>query len=220
MNTNYPSESGLLPPQKPSVERMIEFGVWLGLAMVVLAVVWVRGLREESLVAAWFGSESALHILRDITMGGVIGASFSGTVWIFGRRLSSFQKIREKLSAALDFRSMRLGHIVAISLLAAIPEEIFFRGAMQPVFGVALTAVVFGLLHAVSPTYFFYAASAGLGLGLMVEAQGSLWMAIGAHFATDFVSMLLLVRWSRQQVSEVDQLDARFHPTVHLEPFQ
>ena len=89
---------------------------------------------------------------------------------------------------------MTFRHVLGFSLLAAVPEEILFRGALQPELGLLLAALIFGGLHALTRLYFVYATLAGLLLGALFLLSGTLWAPIGAHFAIDFVMFLLLLQ--------------------------
>jgi membrane protease YdiL (CAAX protease family) len=81
-----------------------------------------------------------------------------------------------------------------LSLSAAVSEEILFRGALQPVFGLLISSVLFTLLHVQ------YALSIGtviilivsLGLGWLRQRQGTT-AAIIAHFVYNFVQLALAI---------------------------
>ncbi len=84
-----------------------------------------------------------------------------------------------------------------IALTAAISEEILYRGALQPVFGITLTSLFFALSHL---QYTFTWASViiffvSLGFGY-VRQHTSTTAAIIAHFVYNFVPFLLLASLS------------------------
>jgi membrane protease YdiL (CAAX protease family) len=93
---------------------------------------------------------------------------------------------------SLDMDAMHYYHAVLFGLLAGIPEEILFRGAVQPALGIVLAAAIFGVFHAINLAYFLYAAGAGVLLGLL--ADGGLWAPIAAHTVIDAVMFALLIR--------------------------
>lgn len=79
-----------------------------------------------------------------------------------------------------------------LAISAAIGEEILFRGALQPVFGLWLTALLFAFAHI---QYGFTLATAlvfviGLALGL-VRRRYSTSVAIFVHFGYNFILGLL-----------------------------
>ncbi len=83
-----------------------------------------------------------------------------------------------------------------LGVLPALSEEFLFRGVAIPGLGggaiaAAVSAIVFGLLHA--PTlrqwpYALWATSIGLGFGAIVLLDGSLTVAIAAHATTNALS--------------------------------
>jgi membrane protease YdiL (CAAX protease family) len=73
--------------------------------------------------------------------------------------------------------------------------------------GLVLTAIIFGALHAITRLYFVYAVFAGLGLGLLADWQGTLWLPIATHFAVDVLALWFLTRWAGRQ--------RRSHSTTH-----
>ncbi len=165
--------------------------VGLGIAMIVGAFVWAS-FRHQSLL-----TDLRPSALWQVGPGMIVGALFAWITWILGKRLSAMRQIVRMLESALDLNAMTFRHVILFSLLAAIPEEILFRGALQTEAGLIVAAVVFGTLHALTRAYFVFATAAGLALGLLYILGGSLWMPIGAHFAVDVVTFMLLLQ--RQQ---------------------
>lgn len=81
-----------------------------------------------------------------------------------------------------------------LSLAVAVGEEVFFRGALQPVFGIGLTTVFFALLHT---QYTLTPATLGivlvsLVLGVLRQRRGTM-PAILAHFIYNFVQLVLAI---------------------------
>jgi membrane protease YdiL (CAAX protease family) len=93
---------------------------------------------------------------------------------------------------------LRLWEIAALGILSGVAEETFFRGAVQPVFGLIPASLAFGLAHFIPRHPFWhwslYAAFAGFVLGCLVELTHHLLPAITAHSMTNFVLILLLNR--------------------------
>ncbi|MBP2368407.1 CPBP family intramembrane glutamic endopeptidase [Pseudonocardia parietis] len=86
--------------------------------------------------------------------------------------------------------------MVAVQVGAAVTEELIFRGlllqALERLCGswaaLAITAVLFGLLHLANPgatvwSSFAIAVEAGVLLGAAFLWRGNLWSAVGLHFA-------------------------------------
>jgi len=102
------------------------------------------------------------------------------------------------IEQTIDLSKLHLHHVLLLSVLAAVPEEMLFRGAVQTSLGLLAAALIFGALHAVTRLYFVYATVAGLLLGLLYLLGGSLWLPIGAHFAVDTVMFLLMLQRQRR----------------------
>lgn len=177
--------------------RLLIYGGGLGVLLIVAAALWTGVVREENLREAWF--EGDFSAGQGIAIGLLLGSLFALLMWYGGRYIEGFMSIRQKIAETLDLQAMRGWHAVALGLIAAVPEEIFFRGAMQPTLGLILTALIFGALHALTRLYFAYAVLAGFALGLLANWQGSLWMPIAAHFAVNYWSLILLAQWSREE---------------------
>lgn len=92
--------------------------------------------------------------------------------------------------------------IVLLGLLAGVGEETLFRGVIQatltthlvPWAAVALTAVLFGVAHWVTPTYALLATLVGAYLGALLVVSGNLLVPIVAHALYDVAALALLVR--------------------------
>jgi membrane protease YdiL (CAAX protease family) len=169
-------------------------GALFGLAMLAAAVMWTGVIRGRSL-NAWFPAHGwALELL----LGVLAGTGFAATAWVLIDRIPPLKAIARLLLSTLDMQSFSYRHALALGLVAGIPEEILFRGAIQPELGWVLTALIFGALHAITPAYFVYAATAGGVLGLLTLWRGSLWAAVAAHTAIDTVMFILLIhQWRR-----------------------
>lgn len=81
-----------------------------------------------------------------------------------------------------------------LSALAAVSEEILFRGALQPVFGLVFVSIVFALSHnqyALTPATLIVFV-VGLGLGWLRRRRNTN-TAIIAHFIYDFVQLAISI---------------------------
>jgi membrane protease YdiL (CAAX protease family) len=102
-----------------------------------------------------------------------------------------------------DFRSI-LGpltgrEILVLALASAVGEELLFRGALQPMVGVWMQALVFALLH-IGPGLRFlpWTASAfvvGLLFGWLFQFTGDLGGPIVAHFAINYMNLHFIARF-------------------------
>jgi membrane protease YdiL (CAAX protease family) len=95
------------------------------------------------------------------------------------------------------FRASTPIEIVAISVLAGVGEEVFFRGAMQPAWGLIITSLLFGACHVggrLTVPLGIWAACTGALLGWLAIATGGLTAPIIAHAAYDALA-LSYIRW-------------------------
>ena len=185
-------------PHRVHPRVLAGYGTALGALMVAAA--WVLGVvfGSQSL-AIWFPTR---RWWLDVLLGAGIGVAFALSAWFLQQRIPALRRIEQILLASLDMRAMRWHHIVLFSVLAGVPEELLFRGALQPLLGMLGAAIIFGALHAITPSYFLYASTAGLLLGALREWRGGLWASMAAHTAIDALMFALLVRaWRREHQS-------------------
>lgn len=115
-----------------------------------------------------------------------------------------FARIREEVLAALGplLSASSSLELLLLAALAGLGEELLFRGVVQEIvgraaggaFGVVGSAVAFGLVHFLTPTYAMLAALVGLYFGWLVVTTGSLVPAVVAHGLYDFVALLWMRR--------------------------
>lgn len=101
-----------------------------------------------------FGSRSLAATLRDgapaatqVFWGVAIGLIFSIPVVTAIIRMPAFLQLRDHSIARSRRIDLRGLNPVWISLFAGIGEELLFRGAVQPLWGLWLTSVIFALVH-------------------------------------------------------------------------
>lgn len=157
--------------------------------MIGAAVLWVNVIRGDNLWQTLDPSAAWLAL-----PGMAAGAIFAWLVWTIGRNLSATRQIVAMLAQTIDLNAIKFRHVLAFSLLAAFPEELLFRGALQPAVGLIVASAIFGALHGLTRLYFVYATTAGLLLGLLFQVSGTLWPSVGMHFAVDFVMFFLLLQ--------------------------
>jgi membrane protease YdiL (CAAX protease family) len=101
------------------------------------------------------------------------------------------------MAALVNWETFRARDYFVVAFMAALGEELLFRGALQPLIGLVPTAVIFGLLHATGLAHIVLATLLGLWLGWLYQWTGSLWPPIAAHLALDLVTGVLLGRTVR-----------------------
>lgn len=108
----------------------------------------------------------------------------------------SHQNNAQQSAAAAELEN-QINSVQAVFILAltsAVSEEILFRGALQPVFGIPLTTVLFVLFHnqyTLTPAMLIILI-VGTGLALLRQYQSTT-SAIIAHFIYNFVPIALII---------------------------
>ncbi len=137
--------------------------------------------------------------LQDVTWGVGVGFALYGALIVMGIIWASFvpiEQIEEQNAAAQElagvFNTLPLAFLLSIT--AAVSEEILFRGALQPVFGLVLTSLFFALVHiqySLTPATLIIFLVA-LVLGWLRQRQSTT-SAIIAHFVYNFVQLALAI---------------------------
>ncbi len=127
----------------------------------------------------------------------------------FYRRIPPLERIYERLREMLGDGLVRMStaELVLLAAAAGIGEEILFRGVLHPLLGNVANSVIFGLLHAVTPTYFILAAVMSLYLGWVFQFSGDNVLApIIVHWLYDVVGLIAIrQRIRRDQAAESSQ---------------
>ena len=185
-------------PKTPGTReaRRVIAAASLGLAAVlVLAAILLRKLTHHS--EALFSADQ--RFLR-IGIGAVIGVALAVTNAFIVSRLEFFTRIRRLAHHAVEGIEPRWYTILTVALAAGIGEEMFFRGALDPLVGRWFTALGFVILHgairirdrnSAAFACFLYMASVGLSA---LKAWKGLEAAIVAHACYDLVMLAWLVK--------------------------
>ena len=169
-------------------------GFELGLGWIGLMIAWLAGLHLGPLVRpTWPGLLQGLAATFPM-LGLLVMLSQSG--W---RPLVELRHQVQHLLGAL-FRHRTLGELALVSIAAGVGEELLFRGVLQtlvqqwtdPTVALLSVGLLFGLAHAMSPTYFVLASLAGIYLGWLAIACGSLVPPMLAHGLYDFIALWYL----------------------------
>jgi membrane protease YdiL (CAAX protease family) len=129
-----------------------------------------------------------------IGVGAAIGSIFAlgGIIWGLtevGFEAPEESPLIDDIDALLTWPLVFL-----IPLVASLTEEIFFRGVLQPRVGLIASSLFFGIVHIGYGTWLQVVAPAVLGLvfGYLFQRSRSLWTAIAAHYAFDFIELVAL----------------------------
>ena len=109
------------------------------------------------------------------------------------------------------FQHLSLFELAAVSFAAGFGEEMLFRGLLQAgiadrvdgsngiVIAVAVTSVLFGVCHWITPTYAALATLAGVYFGTLFLLTENLLAPLVAHALYDFLALVYLTRRSKGQ---------------------
>jgi membrane protease YdiL (CAAX protease family) len=159
------------------------------LGMPLLGWVIARFVDDMNLMVRWTGTAPIWKQLLYGLPVGVVAALMAR--FIVGRKFMDGVRLRYERM----FRNLRLNwsEIAFISLCAGVGEELLFRGVLQPLLGIVLTAVLFVAIHGyLNPrdwrisVYGVFMTGVICFLGWMTEVYG-IWSAVMAHFVIDVI---------------------------------
>ena len=140
-------------------------------------------------------------LIGGILMGGAAGITFGlGIAWL--TRLSVY-RFSWSRTLHIEFRGLLgpLGNsdILAYAILSAVAEEMFFRGALQPMLGIVPTSLIFGVLHIAPGRKFipwpFQAIAMGFAFGGLFWLSGDLSAPVMAHFTINYQNLHFINRY-------------------------
>ncbi len=176
----------------PIGDVLVQQVLWIGSA--VLGVGWLVRRRGRAIIA-----RLGLRLpTRDDWVAGIVAALIgygliivASTIWAL---LVSPEVLQEQTAASSQFSAAftSLPQAFIVALAVAFGEEIFFRGAFQPVFGNLITSLFFAVVHAqytLTPaTVVILVVSIGFGY---LRERYSTTSAIIAHFLYNFLQLAL-----------------------------
>lgn len=183
---------------EPIGKRIVWIGVAFegGLGLVAMALGWLLGQPPLPKIQ-WSDRDAAWGVAACLPMLAVFVVCVR---WPVGPliRIKRFSEefIREWFAAS------SLLELAVISLMAGLGEEMLFRGVIQgalsawinPLAGVVIASLMFGLMHPITPFYIILAALMGAFLGWIFIATGNLLPVIITHGLYDFLALAYLTR--------------------------
>ena len=179
--------------------RIVTSAVRFYLVLFGLALFWIYF--QQRLNWRLFFHPAPKYLLLDLLLGVgmalciIILSRFASQNFLWGQLLE--KEFRQVLTP-LNFKE-----ILAISGMSGFVEELFFRGALQPMIGIIPCSLLFGVVHFVPKREFvpwsFYAIFAGFALGSLYEISRDLCPSIVAHV---LVNLVLIVTLNRQQAAQ------------------
>lgn len=176
------------PQQLTDKLLLVNLYLTQGLTLVVgLIWIWLQGrnpltllqIPEQLTFIAWGLGLAALMLVVDLFISKVVPENSMDDGGI----------------NEMIFKNRPLWHIIIITLLVGICEEMLFRGAIQYAVGPYWTSIIFAAIHFRYlrhwiPTAWVFVSSYALGY-IYIES-GTLWAPIVCHFAIDLISGLII----------------------------
>lgn len=159
------------------------------------AALW-NGLRGRDLAPP--GDSIPLSVLL-----GVLAAAVTVSAGLLTYHVvPTLRRLADELAPVLVDGSSR-SDLVLLAVFSGIGEEVFFRGAVQPEFGIVIASLAFGLLH-VGPDRRFliwtaWAVAAGFLFGALFEITGGIVAPVVAHVLHNGATFLI---WKRARTGK------------------
>lgn len=174
-----------------------------------LAVAFEGGLVVAGLAIGWWMSPPAWELASWSAEGVLLGVLWALpllVVLVFLRQwrtgaVGRFNQTVDELLVPL-FSELAIWQFALISLLAGVGEELLFRGILQQflagplseIWAIALTSIVFGVAHLVTPLYGVLAGLVSIYLGWLLVRYENLAVPMVTHAVYDFVALAYLAR--------------------------
>ncbi len=160
------------------------------------ALAWAFGRNEPNLFVHPEGFLTARVPLFAATLVGLVAGLLFGLFVAYLTRVSVY-RFEWARGLHMEFRGL-LGQMTgteiwAYASMAALGEEMLFRGAMQPVLGIVPTSLIFGLAHIAwgrkSIPWPVQAIVMGFAFGGLFWLTGNLVAPIVAHFVINYQNL-------------------------------
>jgi len=137
------------------------------------------------------------------------GVAYGAALYLLGYCVScspwtKTQAIHELLTSLNQlFRNFSWTHIIIISILAGVGEELLIRGVLQsflidsvgPFWGIIAASLVFGLLHFMTKAYVLLTFGIGLLFGLTFHYSGNIILVMIGHTVYDIIAFAMIVKY-------------------------
>jgi membrane protease YdiL (CAAX protease family) len=178
--------------------------------ILIFAVFFEGGLAPLAVFLGWLLGHPPLADFRWNLRDGIVGAlaavplvlAFLAILrWPIGP-LKQFRKFCDEEVTPL-FAESSWSELALVAVAAGVGEEMLFRGFLQASFcawlgsapwGLAISSLLFGLLHPISITYIVIAGLIGFYLGEVWLLNGNLLTVMVAHAVYDCAALGYLIR--------------------------
>jgi membrane protease YdiL (CAAX protease family) len=167
-----------------------------GLTAVALAGAALAGVPMQ-----WGADRPVLALGAGLAAAGLLA---SVNLHLLHRPAGPWRRVRAAVDEVLvpTFSTLGARQIVVVSVAAGVGEELFFRGWLQPVFGLPAASVAFGLAHVAGARMFAFgvwAAGMGVVMGGLALVTGGLLAPMTAHACYDVLAFHYLGAEARRQ---------------------
>ncbi len=173
-------------PTLPSTPRIttLAFVVYGPLTVGALAWAWLGAERFAwTLETPWLNAPYTERLALSLGLGLALALTVVGVTPVLVERTRWARALHAQLEEVIA--PLSYAEITWLALASGFAEELFFRGAMQPVLGLVATSVIFGAVHVgPKPVLLYWTTWAfvmGVVLGLLFELTGVLWGPVLAH---------------------------------------
>jgi membrane protease YdiL (CAAX protease family) len=182
LKADFDTSRSTLP--SPTRITTLAFVVYGPLTVGALAWAWLAGGRFAwTLETPWLSAPYSERLALSLGLGLVLALVVVAMTPLLVERTQWARALHVELEAIIS--PLSSAEITTLALASGFAEELFFRGAMQPVLGLLITAVIFGAVHVGPKPVFFawttWAFVMGLLLGMIFELTGVLWGPVLAH---------------------------------------
>jgi membrane protease YdiL (CAAX protease family) len=175
--------------------------------LVRLAVVFYTALLLAATVLGALGGRNVFVLGYPAFFGLCVGLATACSTVVLGvvlYRLFAVLRVISEQLAPLLVDGARVWDLIVVSVMSGVGEEALFRGALQPVLGMWVTSLLFGVLH-VGPdrrylVWTAWAVGAGFLFGALYEWTGGILAPMTAHVLHN-AATLLMWKWSRRKRS-------------------
>jgi hypothetical protein len=180
------------------------------LAVWAMALITLFGFQLLAWPLLWYQEiswQNLFNISKTEIWGLPLMLSFGivfGLLMIFFTEIPFFEKTLASIRNRLSNIELTTFFVFLLSISAGIGEEVFFRGALQPLIGIWATSVVFVAIHGYFSFKNKWLNFFGILLLVFIVFIGwlaekySIWFAIMAHFSYDLVLLFYYKKENEQ----------------------
>jgi membrane protease YdiL (CAAX protease family) len=179
-----------------SPNQILGFVFGLGVTLILCSWGLIHYVHKESIFQLFYPK---INLGVELMVGVGLGVFLSITAILICNHIASFKSLFDWVVKVI-FKPLSIAEIFIVSALVSFAEELFFRGAIQPLIGILPTSIIFavlhmGFFHRLLP-YGVYTFLLSLILGYLFMRTGSLLSPISCHFSIDFMIGLI---WKKEK---------------------